>query len=289
MSGIPPSRFRLPDATEVGVVHLQVSDLPRSLDYYQQVLGLRVLHDDAGGAVLAAQHDKRPLVALRSRPGVRPAQQGVFGLYHFALLLPDRAALGRFAANLGSLGVRAGMADHLVSEAFYLADPDALGIEVYADRPRHTWQFRGSELSMTTDPLDLRSVIAAGAGEAWQGAPAGTTVGHVHLHVGRLDAAEAFYHGAIGFDKTVWSYPGALFLAAGGYHHHLGTNVWAPGPSAAPDAARLLEWELVVPSPGDVDAVARSLHDAGFAADEANEGALSRDPWGTELRIRARS
>ena len=181
-------------------------------------------------------------MTLHTRKGVTQARRGAFGLYHFAILVPDRAAIGRFAAHLSSLGISVGMADHRVSESLYLSDPDGLGIEVYADRPRRTWQSHDRELAMATDPLDITSVIAAGGGEKWDGAPPGTTMGHVHLHVGSLEGAEAFYHGALGFNKTVWSYPGALFLAAGGYHHHLGTNT-GPGPlgpsrTAAPVGAR---------------------------------------------------
>jgi catechol 2,3-dioxygenase len=177
------------------------------------------------------------------------------------------------------------MADHLVSESLYLTDPDGLGIEVYADRPPSTWQPRGGELAMATDSLDLQSVIAAGGGRAWEGAPAGTILGHVHLHVGELIGAEAFYHAALGFDKIVWSYPGALFLSAGGYHHHLGTNTWSPGPSATERQARLLEWELVVPGSVAISAAVRSLREAGYEAADAKDGAITRDPWGTRLRI----
>jgi catechol 2,3-dioxygenase len=246
--GVPAPRFRLPDGARVGGVHLQVSDLRRAVEYYEQVIGLGAQHRDDERVALSAADDRAPLVTLSTRPGVTRARRGAFGLYHFAILLPDRAALGRFAAHLAQLGVRAGMADHLVSEALYLWDPDGLGIEVYADRPRETWRGQGPELAMTSDPLDLESVIAAGGGEPWTGTPVGTTVGHVHLHVGRLDQAEAFYHRALGFDKTVWSYPGALFMSAGGYHHHLGTNVWSAGPGPSRDEAQLLEWELLVPS-----------------------------------------
>jgi catechol 2,3-dioxygenase len=177
------------------------------------------------------------------------------------------------------------MSDHLVSEAFYLTDPDGLGIEVYADRPRDSWKHDGRELAMATDPLNVRSVIAAGGGVEWNGMPEGTTMGHIHLHVGDLPAAEAFYHAALGFDKMVWSYPGALFLAAGGYHHHLGTNTWSRGPSAGPDQARLLEWELVVGDPGAAAAAARSLQAAGFDARDTGSGWVAADPWGTAVRV----
>lgn len=283
--GLAPPGFRLPDATHVGAVHLQVSDLQRSRDYYEQVLGYRTYTAAGDSATLGPQGEERPLIRLHTRRGITPARRGAFGLYHFAILLPDRAALGRFAAHLAALRVRVGMADHLVSEALYLTDPDGLGIEVYADRPRSAWRHENRELAMTTDPLDIPSVIAAAEGERWSGAPAGTTMGHVHLHVGSLDAAEMFYHRALGFDKVVWSYPGALFLSAGGYHHHLGTNVWAPGPASSPDHAQLLEWELVVPSDGDVVAAARSLRAAGHTVADAAGGVTVADPWGTRVRV----
>jgi catechol 2,3-dioxygenase len=282
--GLAPPGFRLPDATRIGAVHLQVADLGRSIDYYQGVLGMRVLERAADRAAVGPHGADRTLVRLSERSDARPAR-GEFGLYHFAILLPDRAALGRFVAHLLSLGVRPGMADHLVSEALYLTDPDGLGIEVYADRPRASWKRNGRELAMATDPLDVRGLIAAGGDSEWIGMPDGTTMGHLHLHVGDLTQAEAYYHAALGFDKMVWSYPGALFLAAGGYHHHLGANTWSRGPAAAADQARLLDWELVVPDAAHATAAARSLQAAGFGAEQISAAWLSADPWGTALRI----
>lgn len=286
--GVAPPAFRLPDATTLGPVHLQVSNLARSLEYYQRIIGLRAKETADDTAVLTAPGDERALVVLHTRPGVTRARRGAFGLYHFALLLPDRAALGRFAAHLAAQHIPVGMADHLVSEALYLSDPDGLGIESYADRPRATWHYRDRELAMATDPLDITSLIAAGRGETWDGAPMGTTMGHVHVHVGNLHDAEAFYHRALGFDKTVWSYPGALFLSAGGYHHHLGTNVWSPGPAPGADHAQLLAWELIVPSLDDVLSGARSLRGAGYRFDETAGGVRVADPWGTAVHLRAR-
>src|SRR5688572_3651434 len=185
--GIAPPGYRLPDTTRLGPVRLQVADLGRSLDYYQRVLGLRLL-DGGSQALLGAEGEEDPLVVLREHPGVRPVpRSGLLGLYHFAILLPDRQGLGRFVAHLGTLGEHAGSADHAVSEALYLTDPDGLGIEVYADRPRSQWQHHDRQLYMTTDRLDIRSLLAAGGDRAWTGMPAGTTMGHVHLHVGDLD------------------------------------------------------------------------------------------------------
>jgi catechol 2,3-dioxygenase len=287
--GIAPPGFRLPDRTYVGTVDLQVSDMERSLAYYEQVLGLRTFSSSAETATLGPHGEGRALVALNTKSGVTRARRGAFGLYHFAILLPDRAALGRFAAHLAELGVRAGMADHLVSEALYLWDPDGLGIEVYVDRPRETWRSRNGELAMTTDPLDFDRLIAAGGEQEWDGMPGGTRMGHVHLHVGSLEHAEAFYHRALGLDKTVWSYPGALFLSAGGYHHHLGINIWSPGPAPTANEARLLEWELVVPTVDDFGAVARSLDAAGYSIERTSDRVVAADPWGTQVRIRAES
>jgi catechol 2,3-dioxygenase len=285
--GEAPSGFRLPAATSVGAVTLQVADLERSLQFYRTTLGLAELGRDVGLAVVGA--GARPLVELRERRGARPAGRGRHGLFHFAILLPDRPSLGRFVQHLSNLGVPAGAGDHLVSEAFYLSDPDGLGIEVYADRPRASWRRKGRELVMATDPVDVAAVVAAGGGGVWAGMPQGTTMGHVHLHVGDLELASRFYCEALGFDRIVWGYPGALFLSAGGYHHHLGTNIWAGSGARSPesDQAQLLEWTLELPDSGAVRGAAANLESAGFTAEIAPEAtaARTRDPWGTPLRL----
>lgn len=268
-----------------------MADLERSIDYYQQVLGLSLLARDAADATLGAGDVS--LVELSGRPGARPApRRGRLGLFHFAILLPDRPSLGRFVGHLGRLGVPAGAGDHLVSEAFYLQDPDNLGIEVYADRPRSEWRRSGAELLMATDPVDIDDLLRAAGEGTWEGMPDGTRMGHVHLHVGDLAAASSFYSEALGFDRTVWSYPGALFFAADGYHHHLGTNLWA-GPGARPpetDEAQLLEWSLELPDAPSLVAAARSLEEEGHAVERTGMGdaatVMARDPWGTSLRLR---
>lgn len=139
---------------------------------------------------------------------------------------------------------------------------------------------------MTTNPLDIEGVMAAGRGEAWTGMPAGAAMGHIHLQVGSLALAETFYHRALGFDKTVWSYPGALFMSAGGYHHHLAVNTWASGPAASEDEARLLEWDLVLPSDADIEAAAQSLRDSGYSVERTGEGLATADPWGVRIHAR---
>src|SRR5438552_6094020 len=153
--GIPAPGFRLPNDTRLGRVTLQIAELSRSLAYYERVLGLRAISQGNGVAVLGAHGDHRPLVELRERAGARPVpRRGRLGLYHFAILLPDRASLGRFLRHLSDIGEYAGMSDHFVSEAIYLTDPDGLGIEVYADRPRTSWKLEGANLSMGSVHLD---------------------------------------------------------------------------------------------------------------------------------------
>ena len=285
--GIAPSGFRLPDATHLGRVRLQVADLDRSIAYYETVIGLRVLDRGDGVATLGPQGAGNVIVELRAKPGVRQvARRGQIGLYHFAILLPDRASLGRLIAHLAAVGIHAGMSDHFVSEAIYLQDPDGLGIEVYADRPRSEWRSSDRQLAMTTNPLDVNDVVRAGGGVPWGGAPAGTVIGHVHLYVRDLDEAAAFYHEALGLDKVVWGYPGALFMSAGGYHHHLGTNTWAAGaPLATDDDARLLDWEIVVPDAATVERAAQSLENHGADVRREGKATVARDPWGTTVRV----
>jgi catechol 2,3-dioxygenase len=278
--GVEPSGYRLPGDTRVGVVRLQVADLERSLDWYVRVLGLTPLREGAGRAALGPEGGAT-LIELVERPGAKSiGRHARLGLFHFALLVPDRAALGRLVAHLSAIREPIGASDHAVSEALYLRDPDGLGVEVYVDRPRAEWRVEGREIVMVTEPLDLPGLMGAAEGVAWSGMPAGTVVGHVHLHVGDLAQAQAFYHDRLGLDKTVWSYPGALFLAAGGYHHHLGVNVWAADAEpAAEDEARLLAWELVVPTEADVHGAIGSLTET-----PADDGRVA-DPWGTVLRV----
>lgn len=288
--GEPPSGYRLPDATRLGRVRLQIADLERSVAFYEETLGFRAVTQSAGRAALAAHGDDRIVVELIERAGARSAARGGrLGLYHYAILVPDRAALGRFARHLSTSGIHVGASDHRVSEAFYLHDPDGLGIEVYADRPRSAWRRVGKELMIATDPIDMRGVLGAALDQPWTGMPAGTVIGHVHLHVGDLSLAAAFFSEALGFDRVTWSYPGALFLGAGGYHHHLGTNVWA-GERAMPpaaDDARLLEWTIELPDAGALAAAADSLSTSGHPVSTHDNGDVStRDPWGTAVRLR---
>ena len=285
-----PLGHRLHAKAMLGPVHLQVADLARSVAYYGEVIGLRTISVTEARAVLGAKGEEVPVVVLHHLPGAAPAPtRGRLGLYHFAILLPDRAALGRFIAHLSTIGAYAGMSDHLVSEAVYLTDPDGLGIEVYADRPRDSWRIANHALEMATLTLDAADLVRASKGVRWDGAPVGTRMGHVHLFVSDLDAAARFYHEGLGLDKVLLEFPGALFMSAGGYHHHLGTNTWAAGaPRAGMNDARLLEWSMILPTDADVDATARSLERAGAAIVREDGDVVAEDPWGTIVRVTAK-
>ena len=320
------STYRLPDNVHFGAVRLRVADLDRSLEFYVDTLGFRPVHQEAGEAPLAGEGEpERPgagedaasetpearqaarstareaslsatgelpaQVHLVERPGARPRPRGTAGLYHFAVLVPSRKDLARVLVHLRERGwPLQGASDHAVSEALYLADPDGNGIEIYVDRPRESWPRQDGEIAMTTLPIDLRGLLAElpAEPEPWSGLAAGTTIGHIHLHEPSLAAAERFYHATLGFDVVTRRYPGALFLAAGGYHHHVGTNIWA-GEGAPPtpeDAAGLVDYELVVPDAADRTRLLDHLRETGVEPVQTPAGFRVRDPAGVDVVIR---
>jgi len=235
-----PGMAQLPADAQIGEVTLGVSNLERSLAFYTDIIGLTITSRRGDTAALAPAGG-RVIVRLEQLADAMPRPRRSSGLYHFAILVPDRAALGRSLHRLAEAGwPLSGASDHLVSEALYLDDPDGLGIEIYRDRPRETWRImHDGELAMATEPLDLADLLAEfGVDRPWQGLESGTVMGHVHLHVPGLDSAESFYCDRVGFTPMLRRYPGALFVAAGSYHHHLGLNIWAgrgapPPPPAA--------------------------------------------------------
>ncbi len=270
-----------PEPAKVGAAGLIVSDLGRSLDFYAGVIGLDVLSQTAASAQLGVAVDQTMLLELEQRPGVRPLRSKRLGLYHTAFLLPSRAQLASFAENLSRRGIRAGSSNHLVSEAFYLVDPDGLEIEIYADRARSQWPWRGSELDAAVLPLDRRDLLET-PHSPWVGMPGGTIMGHIHLYVGDLEKADRLYRSGLGMNLRTRSIPGALFLAAGDYHHHLGLNTWAGQvPPATDSDARLAWWSLNIPEK-ERSSLQEKLLQFGWLLRPDHSFA---DPWGIALRF----
>jgi catechol 2,3-dioxygenase len=266
-------------ATRMGPVELVVADLDRTLEYWQGVVGLRVLSRDNGRASVGAD---RELVRFVAEPGAQP-DHGHTGLYHVALLLPDRPSLARWLAHASRERTEfQGLSDHAVSEAVYLRDPDRHGIEIYADRPRELWE--GQVLQqMTTMPLDVQNLfgeLADPDAEPFEGLPEGTTMGHVHLRVADIPKTVEFYNGVLGMDVIAQLGPAAAFLSAGGYHHHVGANTWeSRGASpAAPGSATLRYATIVLPDETERDRVAARVADSGQDPDVLEDGVLVRDP-----------
>lgn len=250
-----------PAPTDIVSVTLAVRDLDRVARFYQTAIGLDVIETSGDAVWLGA--GGRKLLSLLHRPTFRPVDPASAGLFHTAFLLPARADLGRWLRHATQQRLPiAGAADHLVSEAIYLADPEGNGIEIYADRPRTAWTWEGTQIVMANDRLDLAALAALDA-EPWTGAPAGTCIGHVHLQVGAIDAAEPFYAG-LGLAVTRRG-PQALFLSAGGYHHRVALNTWRSHGTMPRDPDR-----------------------AGLAAVTLRTPATSAtltDPWGAQISL----
>lgn len=230
--------FHQSPITYVSDVHLKVADLERSLAFYEHVIGFRVLNQSRELAVLTAD-GITPLVTIEQPPGVQPKKQRTTGLYHFAILLPSRQQLGSFLQHTMELHLRVGSADHAVSEAIYLDDPDHNGIEIYADRSPNEWTWQEDVLQMTVDPLQSADLLAQTQGKAWQGLPSGTKMGHIHLHVASIPEAERFYAQGLGLQVMLRYGSQAIFVASGGYHHHLGLNTWQGVGAPAPDSSQV--------------------------------------------------
>ncbi len=288
-SGAPASA-EIPASTTVGAVHLTVGNLERSLEYYGGVIGLEVLRRDDGRASLGAGENE--LLVLVEDPGAPPAT-GHTGLYHFALLVPQRVDLARWVAQAARERVRlVGLSDHFVSEAIYLSDPDEHGIEIYWDRPREMWEGQVAA-RLTTMPLDVESLLgelddprSASVG----GLPPGTVMGHVHFKVAGIPETIAFYRDALGFGLMAQLGPYAAFLSAGGYHHHVGANTWESAGASPPPAgtAALRQATIVLPDDAERDRVLDRLARSGQAPQEGAGGPVVHDPSGNALVLAIR-
>ncbi len=275
----------------VGAVRLTAGDVARMREFYERAIGLRAL--DRSGDVVRMGAGGFPVVELHASPDAAPRPAGTTGLFHLAILVPSRLELARALRRVADAGGRfTGASDHLVSEALYLHDPEGNGIEIYRDRPREEWRYSDGQLEMATLPLDLDGVLGElrGVDRGANGMAGGTRLGHVHLQVADLDASWAFYVDLLGFDVTVESYPGALFLSFGGYHHHVGLNTWAgEGAPAPPPGARGLRWFEVRLPAAELDRAAERLRGAGIDVEASREGLRATDPSGNGVLLRAPS
>ncbi len=276
------SAYSIHSSTAIGLVTLTVADLARSVRFYEDVLGFRVIEQTQEGASLGAQAGPA-LLNLSVRPGATPKPARATGLYHFAILVPDRVALGYSLHRLADTRYPlAGASDHLVSEALYLSDPDGNGIEIYRDRPQENWPRAGDQVVMASDPLDLQGILAEAQRDTgtWSGLPAGARIGHIHLQVADLAEAQRFYHGIVGFDIMA-AMPGALFVSAGGYHHHLGLNTWQSrgAPQAPAGSAGLRSFTVTVPDHDELERVVAHLEAAAVPVERLQETVVFSDPW----------
>ena len=285
------TQFRLPDDTHIGHAHLQVADLDRALHFYADLAGFKQVSRNNGIAVLSATDSLSAHLILTEHPGARPKPRHSTGLFHVAIRLPSRHELARVFFHLVGKGWNfGGFSDHKVSEALYLSDPDGNGLELYRDRPRDQWPMSGNQVEMTTDPLDVNALLALAANDGipWTGIAPGTDIGHVHLHVRDLPEAETFYCNLLGLDVMQRTYAGALFVSAGGYHHHVGLNIWAGegAPPPPPDAVGLRSFSLVIPDKQAWQTLVNRVEAAGLLLEEkGSNSVLVSDPSGNTVEL----
>ena len=276
--------------TSLGSVKLTVGDLDAQAAFYRDAIGLRELRRD-GEAVELGVPGGDTLVVLVGRPESPPRPPRTTGLFHLALLVPSREELARALRRVTAAGHRfSGASDHLVSEALYLDDPEGNGIEIYRDRPREEWSYADGRLQMATLPMDVDGVMASDAnpGDGVDaGMAPGTRIGHVHLQVASIPAAEEFYVGRLGFEPTVRGVPGALFVSAGGYHHHIGLNTWAGQgtPPPPPGSRGLHNFTVTLPSKEELGRAVAAVEDAGATATGDDSGVLVTDPSGNRVLL----
>jgi catechol 2,3-dioxygenase len=267
----------------IGAVGLKARDLSRLTDFYHQAIGLQILDRDGKTARLGA--GGVTLLELEAAPNAQPDDPRTAGLFHTAFLQPTRGDLARWLVHIARNRVLlSGASDHLVSEAIYLDDPEGNGIEVYRDRLPNEWQWSGDRIKMATDRLDLDNLATDAGATPYTGAPDGLRIGHIHLRVGDLAAAQTFYSGTVGLDVTAGR-GGALFMSSGHYHHHVGSNVWQSAGAGKRDEDRAgLSWFAFE---GEAEALAGARKRLkGVNVPVSENGAIEvRDPWGTRVRF----
>jgi len=254
----------LPPGTHISSITLTVKNLGRAQDFYEGQLGFIRQKHEASAVTLGASENGRPLIILEENTSAELRPRQLPGLFHAAFLYPSRYELARILQRLVRRGMRfQGFADHGVSEALYLSDPEGNGVELYADKPDKAWSWKDGQVQMGTDPLDLESLMSEIKSDnlKWSGTPPDTKIGHLHLQVSGIEPAESFWVKKVGFDITVRGYPGALFISAGGYHHHLGLNIWNSRGQKIPDdnITGLRSFSIVLPDREALSALGKRL------------------------------
>lgn len=275
---------------KLGLIKINVSNLNRSIQFYKEVVGLQVLQINTTHAELTLD-GLHPFLLLEEIPNAQVTpRRSAAGLYHFAILLPTRRDLGLSLSNLIQSGIHIGQADHLVSEALYITDPDNNGIEIYCDRPRDTWR-RDTEGNyiMAADPIDWDGLLREAEGFEWNGLPEGTTLGHIHFHVKSLQTSKQFYCDTLGFDIVVdgSATMRALFISAGGYHHHIGLNTWAgeDAPTPPVNGTGLAYYTIIFPNQKALDETLERLQQASIRITRQEDGHFVTDPSGVRLQL----
>ena len=285
--------FRLPAETQIAFANLIVANMSRALSFYQDKLGLHLIHRQNGTAVLSSSRSQPPALILSEDRQAEPRPPRTTGLYHIAIRFPNRAELGRALQRLVQESWRfIGAADHGVSEAIYTVDPDGNGLELYADKPRSMWPRSNGQIAMVSDPLDINDLLNSASGMGENGQPR-MDVGHVHLQVSDLDRSRAFYQDLLGLDITQSDVPGALFLAAGKYHHHIGLNIWAGEGAPQPpiNTVGLKSFGLQIPDRTSRNLLAERLRGAGIPIEEKQDplsgqkSLLFHDPDGNGVEL----
>jgi len=272
--------------TYVTNVEIKVSDLQRSLTYYQEVIGFKVLHQESHKATLTAD-GKTALLTIVQPDKVEEKTSLTTGLFHFAILLPTRRDLANIISHFHNNGIYLGASDHDVSEALYLNDPDKNGIEVYADRPESEWTWQFDQVHMVTEPLKIHSILEEGDGR-WNGLPTDTVMGHIHLSVSNLSAAEEFYTKGIGFDVVTRYGAQALFISTGRYHHHIGLNTWHSenAPKLGENMVGLKTFSLRLDNEEQAATMKENLRAIGAPVTNIDGGFQTEDPAGNVVLLK---
>ncbi|WP_203247314.1 VOC family protein [Sporosarcina beigongshangi] len=284
--GTTNTKFHSKPNTFVGHVNIKVQDLDRSLTFYQEVLDFQIL-EQTDQTVKLTTDGKTSVLSIEQPENVVPRQGNTTGLYHFALLLPERSDLAEIVHHFQEIGLRYGSSDHLVSEALYVKDPDGNGIEIYIDRDPSEWIWSNGEVAMAVDPLNFEALLSDGKQRSWKGLPAGTVMGHIHLHVSELRKTEEFYCKGLGFEVVNRYGDQALFIATGKYHHQIALNTWAGvgAPTPPVNSVGLESFTVVLADEVARDNVIDQLKSIGASVTEENGSFVTSDPSGNRIYL----